>query len=259
MLRPNFMKQKLDRGEAIIGTWAVIPSPVTAEILAVSGLDFVIIDAEYGPITFETAQAMAMACEARQVSPVMRVGDVTADSIQRALDIGVHAVQVPNIDTAARARDVVRFSKYPPHGERGFSPFTRAGGYSRENALRLTTEANANTLVGINVEGKAALDEIDAILELPELDLVFIGLYDLSKSLNVPGQVNHPDVQRLMRQLSKKINAAGKVAGTIASKKEDIPKCLDLGIRYLLYLVDCEVLRQAYAEACNHFNEARHG
>ncbi|MFZ5811003.1 MAG: HpcH/HpaI aldolase family protein [Thermodesulfobacteriota bacterium] len=259
MLRPNFMKQKLDRGEAVIGTWAVIPSPVTAEILAVSGLDFIIIDAEHGPITFETAQAMAMACEARRVSPVMRVGEVNADAIQRALDIGMHAVQVPNIDTAERARDVIRFSKYPPQGERGFSPFTRAGGYSRENARRLTAEANANTLVGINVEGKAALDEIDAILELPELDLVFIGLYDLSKSLGVPGQVDHPDVQRLMVRLSKKINAAGKVAGTIASRKEDIRKSLDGGIRYLLYLVDCEVLRQAYSEACTLFKEACHG
>ncbi len=259
MLRPNFIKNKLDRGEAVMGTWAVIPSPVTAEILAESGLDFIIIDAEHGPVTFETAQTMAMACEARCVSPVMRVGDANADAIQRALDIGVHAVQVPNIDTAQRARDVVRFSKYPPLGERGFSPFTRAGNYSRENARKLTAEANANTLVGINVEGQAALSEIDAILELPELDLVFIGLYDLSKSLGIPGQVNHPDVQHLMEQLSNKINAAGKVAGTIASKREDIRKSLDMGIRYLLYLVDCEVLRQAYADACSHFKEVYHG
>lgn len=105
-----------------MGTWAIIPSPVTAEILAESGLDFIIIDAEHGPITFETAQTMAMACEARHVSPVMRVGDSSADAIQRALDIGVHAVQVPNIDTAQRARDVVRFSKYPLWGNAVFRP-----------------------------------------------------------------------------------------------------------------------------------------
>lgn len=259
MLRPNFMKEKLDRGEAVIGSWAMIPSPVTAEILAVAGLDFVIIDAEHGPIGYETAQTMAMACEARQVSPVMRVGDVNADAMQRALDLGVHAVQIPNVDTLALARDVVRFAKYPPEGERGFSPFTRAGGYSRENACRLTAAANANTLVGINVEGKAVLDEIDAILDLPGLDLVFVGLYDLSKSLGVPGQVEHPEVRRLLATLSEKINAAGKVAGTIASKKEDIGPCLDLGVRYLLYLVDCEVLRQGYADACNIFKEACRG
>jgi len=256
MFRANFLKATLDQGEPVVGTWAVLPSAVTADVIAASGLDFVVVDAEHGPIGFETAQAMVMACESRGVSPVVRVGGVIEAEILRALDVGAHAIHVPNVKTAEDARRVVGFAKYPPQGDRGFSPFTRAGGYSAANSQKLTSEANGNTMVCIHIEGSDAVARIGTFLEVDGIDIIFIGLYDLSKSMGMPGQVDHPDVLAKLDECIGAIRAAGKVPGTIANTPAQMKAMLGRGIRYLTYSVDCEMLGRAYREAAETFFEA---
>ena len=157
MLKTNFVKSKLDAGLPAVGTWVVIPSCITVDIISSVGLDFVIIDQEHGPISFEKAQEMAAVAEGNACSPIMRVGDINKAAIQSALDIGMHGIQVPNIDCVGDAELVVDYARHPPSGSRGFSPFTRAGGYSIENSKSLIENANNNTLIILNIEG------IDAI------------------------------------------------------------------------------------------------
>ena len=161
-IQKNYVKEKLEAGKTVIGTWSVIPSPIVTDIICSAGVDFIIIDAEHGPITFETAQEMAIACDSRGVSPIMRVGGVNENDILKSLDIGMHGVQIPNIDNIKDVHKLIRYSKYPPIGNRGFSPFTRAGDYTLDNATKITEHANRNTLVGINVEG------VEAIMLEPE-------------------------------------------------------------------------------------------
>jgi 4-hydroxy-2-oxoheptanedioate aldolase len=247
-MQKNFVKEKLEAGAAVIGTWAVIPSPVVTDIICSAGLDFVIIDAEHGPITFETAQEMAIACESRGVSPIMRVGGVNEADILKSLDIGMHGIQIPNVNKLAEVKEIIQYSKYPPIGERGFSPFTRAGGYTHDKATQLTQQANLNTLVGINVEGYEAIKNIDEILAVPELDVVFIGLFDLSKALGIPGDVGNPKVIKYLEELTDKINSAGKYPGTIATSVDKMNNFIDIGVKYILYLVDCEMIRASYQE-----------
>ena len=247
-MQKNFVKEKLEAGGAVIGTWAVIPSPVVTDIICSAGLDFVIIDAEHGPITFETAQEMAIACESRGVSPIMRVGGVNEADILKSLDIGMHGIQIPNVNKLAEVKEIIQYAKYPPIGERGFSPFTRAGGYTHDKATQLTEYANLNTLVGINVEGYEAINNIDEILAVPELDVVFIGLFDLSKALGIPGDVGNPRVIKYLEELTDKINSAGKYPGTIATSVDKMNNFIDIGVKYILYLVDCEMIRASYQE-----------
>lgn len=247
-MQKNFVKEKLEAGGAVIGTWAVIPSPVVTDIICSAGLDFVIIDAEHGPITFETAQEMAIACESRGVSPIMRVGGVNEADILKSLDIGMHGIQIPNVNKLAEVKEIIQYAKYPPIGERGFSPFTRAGGYTHDKATQLTEHANLNTLVGINVEGYEAINNIDEILAVPELDVVFIGLFDLSKALGIPGDVGNPRVIKYLEELTDKINSAGKYPGTIATSVDKMNNFIDIGVKYILYLVDCEMIRASYQE-----------
>lgn len=253
MQNRNFLKEKLLTGEAVIGTWSIIPSPVCIDVIASTGLDFVIIDSEHGPISFETAQSMVMACESRGVSPVMRVGTINEGDILKALDIGIHGIQIPNIISKADVLRVIDYSKYPPLGNRGFSPFTRAGNYSQKNATDLPEIANTNTLVAINVEGIDAIRNIDEILKLDGLDIVFIGLFDLSKALGMPGHTDSPEVLALLSSLTEKIVQAGKWPGTIATSKARIPEFLDLGLKYLVYLVDCEILSAGYSDVVEVF------
>ena len=98
MLRKNYIKEKLNSGEKVLGTWSIIPSPITTDIICSAGLDFIIIDSEHGPISFETAQEMVIACESRNVSPLMRIGSIDESEILKALDIGVHGIQIPNVE-----------------------------------------------------------------------------------------------------------------------------------------------------------------
>jgi len=246
MMGKNYIKKKLEDGKVVVGTWAVIPAQIVTDVICSSGIDFIIVDAEHGPISFETAQEMAITCESRGVSPIMRVGGVSEENILRALDIGMHGIQVPNIKNSDEVKNIIRYAKYPPIGDRGFSPFTRAGNYSLNNAKKITGVSNQNTLIGVNVEDVDAINNIDEILAIEELNLVFIGLFDLSKALGIPGDVNNKKVITHLRILSEKILEAGKYPGTIVTSEEQMYRFIEIGVKYILYLVDCEVLRAGY-------------
>ena len=110
-----------------------------------------------------------------------------------------------------------------------------------------TDLANRDTLIGINIESKNALDNIESILQIDELDMVFIGLYDLSKSLGIPGQINHDLVQNKLTEVVNKINDSGKYSGTIATDKASLKKYKDIGVKYILYLVDCMILENGFS------------
>ena len=255
MLKKNYLLEKLNSGNPVLGTWIMMPSVLTVDVIASTGIDFVIIDREHGPISFETAQEMAMACESRGVSPVMRVGDIERSFIQNALDLGMHGIQVPNVDNKKNATDVVKFSKYPPIGDRGFSPFTRAGDYSISNAGVLTKTANKNTAVILNIEGKDAVKNFDEILEVEHANIYFVGLFDLSKALGIPGEVSNHLVLDALAGIIEKANKAGKFFGTISTSKETMTEFLEMGITYMVHLVDCEILRSGYESAVDTFNQ----
>lgn len=253
MLKRNFLKEKLETGKHVLGTWSIIPSTVTTDIIASTGLDFIIIDQEHGPISFETAQNMAMVCESRGVSPVMRIGNIDEADILKAMDIGVHCIQIPNVESNEDVIKLIQLAKYPPAGKRGFSPFTRAGNYSIDSATILTQRANENTLIAVNIEGKEAIDTFDDILAIEGVDIFFIGRFDLSKALGIPGQVNDIRVTQSLRELTNKINTAGKYSGTIATSEAEMEQYIKMGLKYIVYLVDCEILRSGYKTITENF------
>lgn len=255
MNRDNFLKKKLDSGQAVIGTWSIIPSPVVVDVIANSGVDFIILDQEHGTVSIDTAQTMVMACESRGVSPILRVGGMNESDVLRGLDIGMHGIQVPNVHTVSQAKSIPQMAKYPPMGNRGLSPFTRAGGYCNKNANKHSQIANINTLVAINIESNEAINDIDEMLTISGLDIFFVGLFDLSKSLGIPGEVKDPRVIAALRKLTNKISKAGKVPGTITTSQEDIPLFLDMGLRYIVHLVDCAMLKNVYSDVTKYFRQ----
>jgi 4-hydroxy-2-oxoheptanedioate aldolase len=257
MLRPNFLRDKLMAGAAVLGTWAVVPSPMLIDILGTAGLDFVVIDGEHGAVGFETAQQMVIAAESRDMSPVIRISGVSEPETLKALDIGAHCIQIPNIGSRVMLERAIRHAKFPPVGDRGFSPFVRAADYTHENGPRFSREANANSLLAIHVEGREAVEGIDDILDVSALDIVFLGRYDISKSLGIPGQTDHPSVLDVMRTAATKIEDADKVAGTILTDIDELPALRSMGIRYFTFSVDCEMIRRAYKSVSTRFREAQ--
>ena len=251
MLKTNHIREKLHKDQFVVGTWSIIPSPIVTDIISNTGVDFIIIDREHGPISFDTAQEMIIACENNNVSPIIRVGDIIKSDIQNALDIGAHGIQLPNVEIVEDVKKIIQYTKYPPVGDRGFSPFTRAGGYSINNAKSLMKIANSNTLNIINIESVKAYENIEEMCKLKEVDIFFIGLFDLSKSLNIAGQIEDKKIVSIINDIVKIANKHHKYVGTITNSIQKLNFYKDMGLKYLVHLVDCEMLRNSYHQIIN--------
>lgn len=249
MLGTNWLLEKLrNTSESCIGTWITLPSPELVDVICSAGPDFVVIDTEHAPLSLETAQLMSMACVSRKVSPVYRVPGAISDRIVPALEIGSHAIQAPNISTAAEASFFVKAARYQPVGLRGLSPYTRACNYSAAFADKIIQTANQNTLLIAQVEGADGIKNIDEILSVQGIDICFLGLYDLSNCLNVPGQLDHPELLKLFSILVNKIGNAGVIVGSIANNQSQLKFLKNSGVRYITYSADCHVMSNAYRE-----------
>lgn len=168
----------------------------------------------------------------------MRVGEINESLI---LDIGI---QLPNITTA---EDAKTFVKYPPIGIRGFTPYSKAGLYDVKNGTRLTQIANDNTLLIANVEGKEGIENLEEIIQVDGIDVVFIGLFDMSKSLGVPGEVQNPRVIEKLDEAIEIIHKHGKKVGSIASNIEMLKILKEKKIDYLTYSVDTGMIKESYS------------
>jgi 4-hydroxy-2-oxoheptanedioate aldolase len=245
------LKERLRRGENILGTWCLLPSEGVVNVIAKAGLDFVLIDQEHGAISPECALRMVMAAQSEGAEAVIRVSCSDESEIAKALDTGASGVIVPHIESAEDCKDALAYIKYPPLGVRGFSPYVRAHGYAcRKDA---TLEANKRTLSGIIIEGRQSIQDIDSIIDDPRLDLVYIGAYDLSVSLGIPGQVSSPKVMKLLKECVKKIRSGKKAAGALFHSEDELKLFKSIGIQFLCYRVDSDCLYGAFNSISKNF------
>ena len=239
------IKNKLQAGKIVIGPFVIIPSVSMIDTLGYYGMDFCIIDTEHGPISFESANDLVVAARATGVSSIVRVGSKEEWPILRALDIGSDGVQVPQVNTKLDAEMVVEASKYSPLGNRGVSIFTRAGKYFSTEGVNHTEEQNARTMVIVHIEGEEGLNNLDSIMEVNGIDVLFLGPYDISQSLGVPGDVRNPIVEKALKNASDKARKNGRVVGSYAKDVEMAKWLIDQGVQYLSINVDATIYMQA--------------
>jgi 4-hydroxy-2-oxoheptanedioate aldolase len=249
------LKARLKRGETLLGTWTGIPSASVVDAVSSCGLDFVVVDTEHGPAGLETAENMVRAAQVNGVSAIVRVPSNGHDLILRALDIGSNGVQVPHVSTRAEAEAVIAGAKYFPGGERGYSPFTRAGRFG-QNASNHIKDSNNNTAVVLNIEGKEGIRNIRKIAGVKGVDVLFVGPYDLSQSLGKPGDVENPAVVKAIRQCAAVAKQHGIACGSFARDRKYLNMLIDCGVRYITYKVDCAVISSAYAAIKDEFKAA---
>jgi 4-hydroxy-2-oxoheptanedioate aldolase len=239
-------KDKLAKGEPVYGPFMKTVDAAFVECVGHSGFDFVILDMEHGPAGFSDLQNLIRGAEAAGLVPVVRTYDSSEVAISKALDLGAKGVQIPQIQSADEAKEVVKAAKYFPKGERGVCRFVRAANYSstpRNEYFELANEA----LIILQVEGKQVLNKLDSILSVEGLDILFIGPYDLSQSLGVPGQVSHPSVIEAIKNITEQAKKAGIVTGVFCDTFEAAALWRSAGIQYLSYSVDVGI----FAEACS--------
>lgn len=245
------LKRRLHAGDTVVGPFVIIPSVPLVDTLGYAGIDFCIIDTEHGPISQESATDLVIAAQGVGVAPIIRVGDNDERLILRALDIGAEGVQVPQINSIDDAKRVVNSAKYDPIGERGLSIFTRAGNYFKHEGADHTNRQNAETLTVVHIEGKTGLDNLESIMTVDGIDVLFLGPYDISQSLGMPGDVRNPVVENALKDATQKARSQGRAVGSYA-KDIDMGKWLiDLGIQYIAINVDATIYMQACENIAN--------
>jgi 4-hydroxy-2-oxoheptanedioate aldolase len=253
----SVVKRKLEAGEPAYGAFFKFASANLVEMIGLSGFDFIIIDAEHSNFTFGEIENMIRAAQLVGMSAIVRTPDASEANVLHALDSGASGVQVPSLRSAKEARDVVRYSKYHPFGERGWAPGCRAGDYAFTPAQTYIEQANRDTLIVVHVENSYMVDDIDALCDVEHLDVVFLGTGDLSQSLGHPGNAKHPDVLRAVDKVIDAATKRGKFIGAVASTPADLETFASRGVNYVAWQSDLVIYKNALKSAVEHFKPYR--
>lgn len=236
-MRPNVMKAKIARGEVALGCSLMFPSPQLVEMVGYAGFDWVLIDCEHGSIGPSDVELMAMAADVVGITAIGRPKSNTPAEISALMDRGVAGVQVPHINTADDARRAVAAVKFGTgtgaHAGRGLAAGSRPDRWGLGAKMTdFVTQANAQSLVCVQIEHEAALANVDEILTVDGIDVFFIGPSDLSQSMGHPGNPKAPTVAAAIAGTQAKILSHGKVPGMPATA-ETLSQVIASGNRYI--------------------------
>lgn len=243
MNQPSTLRELWDSGEPMIGAWCAIPSAFTAEIIGLSGFDFVTIDTQHGLIDYTDMRVMLQALSRSGARTLARVRWNEPGEIMKALDAGAHGVIVPMVNSPEEARIATEACRYPPRGIRSWGP-TRASLGIPEFSPELSNE---RVVCVVMVETVDAVTHIDKILSVPGIDAVFIGPNDLaiSAGLQPTSDPSDPEHERLIGAILKSCQAHGIVAGISCGSVELTRRWSDEGFRMLAVPSDVALLRDS--------------
>ena len=242
-MRKNLTKEKILAGETAYGVFVNVSNPSIVEIIGHLGFDFALIDAEHGPMGLESCEQMIRAADAVNITPLVRIAMNIQQNILRFLDMGALGVQLPLLNTKADVENVVRSVKYQPEGRRGLAG-VRANNWGLSGPLgEYVQEANRETLVIAQIETMEAVENLKEILTVPNIDVVFIGPNDLSQAMGYPGQMKHPEVQKLIDRLVQEIHAVGKATGTVAYDADTLKLRKEQGFKFIVYNVVAMIVK----------------
>ncbi len=241
-------KEKLESG--VIGFFAKTAEPAFIEAMGYAGGDFVIIDLEHGPNTIQTAQNLVRAAEVSNIFPIIRVKEENNSVMGEALDIGALGIQVPQVCSKEDAENVRKHTKFAPLGERGVCRFVRAADYSAKDRFEYFKDANEAVTV-LQIEGKEGIENLAEILETGCADVIFIGPYDLSQSLGIPGDIDNPLVEKEMLKIVEICKQKGAKVGTFTDTIENARKWRKLGVKYIAHSVDVGIFCDAVRSIVN--------
>ena len=202
----NRMKEKLDSGKQVIGTFFELGSEEAIECLGYTGLDFIIVDSEHGPFGIESTMKFIRASEVVGLTPLVRVSDISRPSILKNLDIGAMGLVVPCVETVDEVRKLVEWAKYSPVGKRGYFKARPAGYGEKDFSKELEgyfDTCNAETLLIPQCETSGCLENIEEIMSIDGVDGIFIGPFDLSIALGIPAQFDEQVFKDALERILK--------------------------------------------------------
>jgi 4-hydroxy-2-oxoheptanedioate aldolase len=228
----NLLKAALVEGRPQIGLWAALANPISTELLASAGFDFLVLDGEHAPNDLRSLLSQLQAMAAYPTQAVVRATSGDANQIKQLLDIGAQTLLIPWVETAEQARMLVRAVRYPPEGIRGVgSALTRS---SRWTAISDYVEvADREICLIVQVETKTGVDNVEEIAAVEGVDCVFIGPSDLSASMGHRGKPQHPEVLAAMDGVIERTKKAGKAPGILWSEESGVRRFLAQGCLFM--------------------------
>ncbi|MEO5346968.1 MAG: aldolase/citrate lyase family protein [Magnetococcus sp. YQC-9] len=225
-----------------IGSWITLGHPAIAEILARAGFDWLVVDLEHSVIPIDMAGDLIRIIDLCGVSPLVRLTSNHPDQIKRVMDAGAHGIVVPMVNSRSDAERAVQAVRYAPEGIRGVG-LARAQGYGVRFAEYLEWQRRGITVI-VQIEHRLALDHLEEILTVPGIDGFIIGPYDLSCSMGMPGDFDHPEVIAAMEHILTTGKRLGVPAGVHIVEPDlgRLAQSIDQGYRFIAYSVDIRLL-----------------
>ena len=243
-MKTNQVREKLRAGQPSLGCFVGLGSPNAAELLAHAGFEWLIIETEHSALDSAEIEHMLMAINGTEAVPIVRVPSADPVTIQRSLDYGAMGIMVPMVKTVKEAQAVVRATRYPPAGTRGYNPL-RASHYSFDSKDYFY-RANDNLLVALILETKEAVENMDAIAAVPGVDVLFLGPFDLCLSLGLdPMKQPHPQIQAVIEQLLSASKKTGVSAGIHVFNPDQLEQRQTPGFTMISYSTDYVILADA--------------
>jgi 4-hydroxy-2-oxoheptanedioate aldolase len=251
----NLFKQALQNQRPQIGLWMGLASAYTAEICALAGFDWLVIDGEHAPNDLQSIQAQLQTVAAYPAShPVCRVPLGETALIKQYLDLGAQNILVPMVDTPEQAAQLVQAMRYPQDdGQGGVRGMAGARASRWGHYPDYFKRANQEVCLLVQVESREALKNLDAIAATPGVDGVFIGPADLSASMGHVGNAAHPDVQAAIQDAIARILKAGKAPGILTPDEKMAQQYLSLGAVFVAVGLDTQILMRQTAELAGRF------
>jgi 4-hydroxy-2-oxoheptanedioate aldolase len=251
---PSRVRQRWAEGKPVLFTSACLADPAVAELIGLQGFDCIFVDLEHQSTSVERAAHMIRAARVGGADVLARPAKGEFMRMGRLLEAGAMGILYPRCDDAAEAREVVRWAKFAPLGERGFMGCDPDSGYGMTGMMQYVREANRQTWLAIQIESPAAVKHARAIAELEGVDVIFFGPCDFSLLCGTPGQFDRGKVPDAMREVCRETLAAGKRFGTVAFDLQHVQPLLDMGASLISYGADLLFVKAALEQIKSQFS-----
>ncbi len=249
----NIFKQAIQSDKKQLGAFMALADSTAAELMATTGFDWLLIDAEHGPNDIKSIMHQLQAMSAYSVNSVVRLQDHDVGDIKRVLDVGAQTLLIPMVDSAEQAKQLVAAVRFPPNGIRGMggalTRATRWGGI--KNYLQ---HADDNICLVLQLESTEGIAELDAITQVDGVDAVFIGPADLAAAMGYIGQPGHPEVCKVVERSIKRVHELGKPVGVYCGDPEQTERYQQMGASFFLIGADTLLLKGAVTNLLERFN-----
>jgi 2-keto-3-deoxy-L-rhamnonate aldolase RhmA len=233
-MRPNAVKQALAEGKTVLGTsYGQLRDPEIARLLKAGGFDYVYLDGEHGGFGIETIQDICRTASLCGLTVFTRVADMQYALVARALDCGSDGVIFPRVESPRLLEEAVSWCKFPPVGIRGFGLTVMQSNYEPVTIPQMIAHRNENGMVILQIETVKALEIREELLSVKGLDIVMVGPVDLSISLGIPGEFEHPKFLAALDQIRETCEAKGIVPGIQCRGVALSKACKERGYRFL--------------------------